>query len=84
MAQDLSTTPVTGLHVQLCGDAHLSNFGVYGSPERSLVFDVNDFDETLPGPWEGDVKRLAASFSIAARHNGYGDHDELDLPRRAT
>ena len=84
MAQDLSTTPVTGLHVQLCGDAHLSNFGVYGSPERSLVFDLNDFDETLPGPWEWDVKRLAASFSIAARHNGYGDDDELDLPRRAT
>ena len=84
MAQDLSTTPVTGLHVQLCGDAHLSNFGVYGSPERSLVFDLNDFDETLPGPWEWDVKRLAASFSIAARHNGYGGDDELDLPRRAT
>jgi uncharacterized protein (DUF2252 family) len=83
MAGDLSTTPVTGLRVQLCGDAHLSNFGVFGSPERSLVFDVNDFDETLPGPWEWDVKRLAASFSIAARHNGYGDDDELDLPRGA-
>ena len=83
MASDLSTTPVTGLQVQLCGDAHLSNFGVYGSPERSLVFDLNDFDETLPGPWEWDVKRLAASFSIAARHNGYGSDDELDLPRRA-
>ena len=83
MASDLSTTPVSGLQVQLCGDAHLSNFGVYGSPERSLVFDLNDFDETLPGPWEWDVKRLAASFSIAARHNGYGSDDELDLPRRA-
>ena len=83
MASDLATTPVTGLRVQLCGDAHLSNFGVYGSPERSLVFDLNDFDETLPGPWEWDVKRLAASFSIAARDNGYGSDDELDLPRRA-
>ena len=83
MASDLSKTPVTGLQVQLCGDAHLSNFGVYASPERSLVFDVNDFDETLPGPWEWDVKRLAASFSIAARHNGFGADDELDLPRRA-
>lgn len=83
MAADLSTTPVSGLNVQLCGDAHLSNFGVFGSPERSLVFDVNDFDETLPGPWEWDLKRLAASFSIAARHNRYGADDELDLPRRA-
>ena len=83
MASDLSTTAVTGLHVRLCGDAHLSNFGVYGSPERSLVFDLNDFDETLQGPWEWDVKRLAASFAIAARHNGYHEHDELDLPRRA-
>jgi uncharacterized protein (DUF2252 family) len=82
MAADLSTTPVTGLGVQLCGDAHLSNFGVYGSPERSLVFDINDFDETLPGPWEWDVKRLATSFSIAARHNEYGDDEEFDLPRR--
>jgi uncharacterized protein (DUF2252 family) len=70
MASDLSATPVTGLPVQACGDAHLSNFGLYGSPERRLVFDINDFDETLPGPWEWDVKRLAASIEIAARENG--------------
>ena len=70
MASDLSTTPVTGLPVQACGDAHLSNFGLFGSPERRLVFDINDFDETLPGPWEWDVKRLAASIEIAARENG--------------
>src|ERR1039457_6552874 len=61
MASDLSTTPRSGLTAQICGDAHLSNFGVFGSPERSLVFDCNDFDETLPGPWEWDVKRLTAS-----------------------
>jgi uncharacterized protein (DUF2252 family) len=71
MASDLATTPVTGLAVQACGDAHLSNFGVFGSAERKLVFDVNDFDETLPGPWEWDVKRLAASLEIAARSNGF-------------
>ena len=70
MANDLATTPVTGLTVQACGDAHMSNFGVFASAERSLVFDVNDFDETLPGPWEWDVKRLAASLEIAARDNG--------------
>ncbi|MBG7606098.1 MAG: DUF2252 domain-containing protein [Actinobacteria bacterium] len=79
MAQDLSTTPATGLNAQLCGDAHLSNFGVYGSPSRQLVFDVNDFDETLPGPWEWDLKRLAASFAIVARHNNYKSKDEADL-----
>ena len=62
MAADLARTPNSGLRVQLCGDAHLSNFGVFGSPERTLVFDMNDFDETVPGPWEWDVKRLAASF----------------------
>jgi uncharacterized protein (DUF2252 family) len=67
MASDLSTTPRSGLNVQICGDAHLSNFGVFGSPERQLVFDCNDFDETNPGPWEWDVKRLAASFVIASR-----------------
>ena len=67
MASDLAGTPVTGLSVQACGDAHLSNFGLFGTPERRLVFDVNDFDETLPGPWEWDVKRLAASIEIAAR-----------------
>ncbi len=67
MASDLATTPNSGLNVQLCGDAHLSNFGLFASPERALMFDVNDFDETLPGPWEWDVKRLAASAVIAAR-----------------
>jgi uncharacterized protein (DUF2252 family) len=69
MASDLATTPVSGLAVQACGDAHLSNFGVFGSAERRLVFDVNDFDETLPGPWEWDVKRLAASLEVAGRDN---------------
>ena len=71
MAADLATTPVTGFEVQLCGDAHMSNFGVFGSPERHLIFDVNDFDETAPGPWEWDIKRLAASIEIAGRENGY-------------
>ena len=71
MASDLSTTPRSGLTAQICGDAHVSNFGVFGSPERQLVFDCNDFDETLPGPWEWDVKRLAASIVVAARHRGF-------------
>ncbi|MGH3196413.1 MAG: DUF2252 domain-containing protein [Streptosporangiaceae bacterium] len=71
MASDLAGTPVSGLAVQACGDAHLSNFGIFGSAERNLVFDVNDFDETLPGPWEWDVKRLAASMEVAARSNGF-------------
>ena len=71
MAADLNDTPTSGLHVQLCGDAHLSNFGAFASPERNLVFDLNDFDETLPGPFEYDVKRMAASFTIAGRNNGY-------------
>ena len=71
MAEDLKDTPAAGLTVQLCGDAHLSNFGVFGSPERRLVFDLNDFDETLPGPFEYDVKRMAASFVVAARDNGF-------------
>jgi uncharacterized protein (DUF2252 family) len=71
MAADLAATPVSGLAVQACGDAHLSHFGVYASPERALVFDLNDFDETLPGPWEWDVKRLAASLEVAGRGNGY-------------
>jgi hypothetical protein len=70
MAADLHTTPTSGLRTQLCGDAHLSNFGAYASPERHLVFDINDFDETLPGPFDWDVKRLAASFFIAGRDNG--------------
>src|SRR5207249_3599182 len=67
MAADLAGTPNSGLRVQLCGDAHLSNFGVFGSPERHLVFDLNDFDETVPGPFEWDVKRLAASLEVAGR-----------------
>src|SRR6202166_5181837 len=71
MASDLAATPVSGLAVQACGDAHLSNFGIFGSAERRLVFDVNDFDETLPGPWEWDVKRLAVSLEVAARGNGF-------------
>jgi uncharacterized protein (DUF2252 family) len=71
MASDLAATPVSGLAVQACGDAHLSNFGLFGSAERRLVFDVNDFDETLPGPWEWDVKRLAASLEVAARGNEF-------------
>jgi uncharacterized protein (DUF2252 family) len=75
MAADLHDTPTAGLDVQLCGDAHLSNFGVFGSPERRLLFDLNDFDETLPGPFEYDVKRMAASFTIAARNNGFSKSD---------
>jgi uncharacterized protein (DUF2252 family) len=71
MAEDLKDTPTAGLGVQLCGDAHLLNFGVFGSPERRLVFDVNDFDETLPGPFEYDVKRMAASFVVAGRDNAF-------------
>ena len=79
MAADLKDTPTAGLDVQLCGDAHLSNFGVFASPERALLFDLNDFDETLPGPFEYDVKRMAASFTIAARNNGFTN---ADGPRR--
>ena len=75
MAADLEATPTAGLDAQLCGDAHLSNFGAFASPERKLVFDVNDFDETLPGPFEYDVKRMAASFTIAARNNGFTKAD---------
>ena len=71
MASDLSTTPQSGIQAQLCGDAHLANFGGFASPERDLVFDINDFDETLPGPWEWDVKRLAASIEIAGRDRGF-------------
>src|SRR6266700_7516161 len=75
MAADLKDTPVAGLGAQLCGDAHLSNFGAFASPERRLLFDLNDFDETLPGPFEYDVKRMAASFEIAARNNGFSPAD---------
>jgi uncharacterized protein (DUF2252 family) len=71
MASDLSDGPRSGLHAQLCGDAHLSNFGVYAAPDRRLVFSVNDFDETLPGPFEWDVKRLVASFAVAGRDRGF-------------
>ena len=76
MASDLAATPRSGLTVQCCGDAHLSNFGVFASPERRLVFDLNDFDETLPGPWEWDVKRLAVSMLIAAQYNGFAAEDQ--------
>ncbi len=79
MATDLKDTPTAGLNVQLCGDAHLSNFGGFASPERALVFDLNDFDETLPGPFEYDLKRLAASFTIAARNNGFSAGDVRDV-----
>ncbi len=75
MASDLRDSPTAGLDVQLCGDAHLSNFGGFASPERTLLFDLNDFDETLPGPFEYDVKRMAASFTIAARNNGFSAAD---------
>jgi uncharacterized protein (DUF2252 family) len=83
MATDLAGTPNAGLTVQLCGDAHLSNFGLFASPERTLVFDLNDFDETLPGPFEYDVKRMAASFTIAARNNGYAKSDRRAITRAA-
>jgi uncharacterized protein (DUF2252 family) len=75
MANDLGRTPHTGIQAQLCGDCHLSNFGLFASPERTLLFDVNDFDETLPGPWEWDLKRLATSMVVAGRDNGFGDSD---------
>ena len=84
--RDLAGTPRSGITTQLCGDAHLMNFGVFASPERRLVFDINDFDETYPGPWEWDVKRLAASFAIAGRDNGFSTKDRmrvlLDAGRR--
>lgn len=75
MTADLSPTPVSGFDVQLCGDAHAANFGIFAGPDRQLVFDVNDFDETMVGPWEWDVKRLATSLEIAGRENGYSDAD---------
>jgi uncharacterized protein (DUF2252 family) len=75
MAADLKGTPTAGLDTQLCGDAHLSNFGAFASPERELLFGLNDFDETLPGPFEYDVKRMAASFTIAGRNNGFATAD---------
>ena len=79
MAEDLAGTPVTGITVQICGDAHLNNFGIYATPERNQVFDVNDFDETLPGPWEWDIKRFAASAVVAGRTNGF----PADINRKA-
>jgi len=83
MAWDLSRTPTTGLRVQCCGDAHLSNFGVFAAPDRNLVFDLNDFDETLPAPFEWDVKRLAASFVVAARDNAHRPKEQRAAVRAA-
>ena len=73
MAADLAGTPATGIRVQACGDCHLLNFGAYATPERRVIFDINDLDETLPAPWEWDVKRLAASFVLACRDNGFSE-----------
>ena len=84
MASDLAGTPCTGLVVQACGDAHLSNFGIFASPERKFLFDVNDFDETLPGPWEWDVKRLAASLEVAARGNGFARKERRRIVTSST
>jgi uncharacterized protein (DUF2252 family) len=81
MAADLAGMPRTGLHVQLCGDAHLSNFGVFAAPDRRMVFSINDFDETLPGPFEWDVKRLVASFAIAGRDRGFDEPDRESINR---
>jgi uncharacterized protein (DUF2252 family) len=83
MAWDLAHTPTSGIRVQACGDAHLLNFGMFASPDRHLVFDVNDFDETLPAPFEWDVKRLAASFAVAAREREFSDRDARDAARQA-
>src|SRR4051794_6672929 len=83
LASDLAGSPQTPIHVQLCGDAHLSNFGGFASPERELVFDLNDFDETLPGPWEWDVKRLAASIEVAARVRDFSKKDRRWIVRGA-
>jgi uncharacterized protein (DUF2252 family) len=82
MAHDLATTANSGLPVQVCGDAHLSNFGIFGSPERRLVFDINDFDETCPGPWEWDIKRLLASFAVGARDIGIPGKKRRDIVRQ--
>ncbi|MFE7266328.1 DUF2252 domain-containing protein [Streptomyces sp. NPDC057592] len=79
MASDLASTGDCGIRAQLCGDAHLLNFGLFASPERNLLFDINDFDETSPGPWEWDVKRLAASFVVAGRANGFTDQERADI-----
>jgi len=79
MAADLASTPATGLRVQACGDCHVSNFGAFATPERRVIFDINDLDETLPAPWEWDVKRLAASFVLACRSNGFSEDDARDV-----
>ena len=84
MASDLAALPRTGLRAQLCGDAHASNFGVFASPERRLVFDINDFDETSPGPWEWDVKRLVASLAVAGRENGFKAKERHRVVRDTT
>ena len=84
MAADLAGTPRSGVTTQVCGDAHLSNFGVFATPERQMVFDINDFDETLPGPWEWDVKRLVASIAIAGRNNGFTDAERTGVALAAT
>jgi len=84
MAADLATTPTTGITAQLCGDAHLANFGTFATPERRMVYDINDFDETLPGPFEWDLKRLSASLVIAARHRGFDEEVGNDAVRSAT
>ncbi len=81
MTHDLATLPTTGIRIQICGDAHLMNFGLYASPERNLLFDINDFDETLPGPWEWDVKRLTVSFAVSARAHNFRDRDAKDAAR---
>ena len=81
MASDLAAVPRTGLTTQLCGDAHLSNFGTYAAPDRRLVFSLNDFDETLPGPFEWDVKRLVASFAVAGRDRGFDDAEREKVNR---
>jgi len=78
MAADLACTPATGIRVQACGDAHLLNFGAYATPERRVIFDVVDLDETLPAPWEWDVKRLAASFVLACRDDGFSEDTARD------
>lgn len=86
MAADLAETPASGIHVQVCGDCHLMNFGGFATPERRLIFDINDLDETLPAPWEWDVKRLVASFVLAARSNGLTDangRDAAEVPTPA-
>src|SRR3954467_2669397 len=83
MASDLAASPQSGIRVQLCGDAHLSNFGGFASPDRDLVFDLNDFDETLPGPWEWDLKRLAASIEVAGRSRRFRGKERRRLVRDA-